>query len=97
MPHGSGFDNGTSLDVDASSDTKIVFTTAFHHMNEGGFYDGWTQHSIIVTPNLAIEFNLKVTGRNRNGIKDYIAECFQFQLCEDVTRLEKFKPCVTVN
>jgi len=76
MPSGSGFDNGTTLDLDASSEDKLVFNTAFHHMNENGFYDGWTEHKVYVTPSLAFGFDLRITGKDRNDIKDYIHECF---------------------
>lgn len=74
MPRGSGFDSGTTLDFDKSTPDKLVFNTSFHHMNDGGFYDGWTEHQIIVTPSLEFDFHLRVTGRDRNQIKDYIAE-----------------------
>lgn len=79
MPSGSGFDNGTTLIDAASSGAKLVFATAFHHMNEHGMYDGWTTHTVIVTP--AFDgFDLRVTGRNRNDIKDYIADAFHAAL-----------------
>ncbi len=76
MPNGSGFDSGTSLDISASNPEKLVFETNVHHMNEGGFYDGWTSHKVIVTPSLAFGFDVKVTGRDRNDIKNYIGEMF---------------------
>lgn len=75
MPSGSGFDSGTELDSD-SKPNRLVFTTSFHHTNDGGMYDGWTEHSVIITPNLAHGFELRVTGRDRNDIKDYIALTF---------------------
>ena len=76
MPSGSGFDSGTKLDLDASSGDKLVFTTAFHHMTEHGVYDGWTEHRVYVTADLALGFQLRVTGKDRNGIKDYIGDTF---------------------
>lgn len=76
LPHGSGFDTGTKFDWQRSTHNKLVFNTAFHHMNEGGFYDGWTEHTIIITPDLMFGFNLKITGRNRNDIKEYIHSQF---------------------
>jgi hypothetical protein len=76
LPRGSGFDNGTYFNWDESSENKLVFDTAFHHMNEGGYYDGWTEHKVIVRPCLSFGFNIKVTGRNRNDIKEYIHSCF---------------------
>jgi hypothetical protein len=76
LPHGSGFDSGTEFIWDESNRNKLVFATAFHHMNEGGYYDGWSEHKVIVTPDLLFGFNIKITGRNRNDIKEYIAQCF---------------------
>ena len=76
MPSGSGFDCGTQLDCIESHAEKLVFTTSFHHMNDGGYYDGWTEHTITVTPSFIGGFNLRISGRNRNDIKDYIHETF---------------------
>jgi hypothetical protein len=82
-PAGSGFDSGTSLDFLKSTPEKLVFNTAFHHMGENGFYDGWSKHEVIITPSLAFGFNIRVTGRDRNEIKDYIAEMMDSFLNED--------------
>lgn len=83
MPHGSGFDAGTKIDWQLSGSSRIVFTTSFHHMNEGGYYDGWSEHSVIVTP--AFDgFNVRVTGRDRNDIKSYIGDAFHDALRQDV-------------
>lgn len=84
MPSGSGFDAGTRIDFNVSHAEKLVFTTSFHHMNETGYYDGWTEHTITVTPSLANHFNLRISGRNRNDIKDMIYEQFQYCLMTDV-------------
>ncbi len=84
-PSGSGFDCGTSL-IDGD-EKKITFHTSFHHMNECGMYDGWTEHDVIVTP--AFDgFNLRVTGRDRNQIKNYIADVFHTWLSEKENGVE---------
>lgn len=75
MPSGSGFDCGTQMDCSQSHAEKLVFTTSFHHMNDAGYYDGWTEHTIVVTPSFS-GFNLRISGRNRNNIKDYIHDVF---------------------
>lgn len=75
LPSGSGLDNGVRIDLERSKPNKIVFHTEFHHLNENGYYDGWTTHRIVVTPNFG-RFNLKITGRNRNQIKDYLYDLF---------------------
>ena len=83
LPRGSGFNSGSYLDVTASTQTRLVFVTAFHHMDDCGMYDGWTQHSVIVTPTFD-GFSVRVTGRNKHDIKDYIAECFHCVLSDYV-------------
>ena len=52
MPSGSGFDCGTQLAWEKMSsggttikwNGKLVFKTSFHHMDEHGGYDGWTEY-----------------------------------------------------
>lgn len=92
FPQGSGFDCGTSFEQldnnhGVSTPEKLVFFTEYHHMDENGYYDGWTQHVITVTPSLQFGFKLKISGKNRNDIKDYIAECFEEILNRDVSSL----------
>ena len=76
LPHGAGIDNGTQIDLERSTDEKLVFTTSYHHMNNVGMYDGWTDHTVIVTASLAHYINIRITGKNRNDIKDYLHEVF---------------------
>lgn len=79
LPSGSGLDNGTRVDIDSCRADRIVLTTAYHHMNENGYYDGWTDHVVTVRP--AFDgLEIKVSGRNRNDIKDHIAETFDWCL-----------------
>ena len=83
LPSGSGFDSGTQIDFKACRADRLVFSTAFHHMNDVGFYDGWTEHKVIIRPTFD-GIDICVTGRNRNDIKDYIADCFYTALTEEV-------------
>lgn len=80
LPSGSGFDNGTHFSFSESTPEKLVFKTAFHHMDEHGYYDGWTDHVVTLRPSLVYGFTMKITGRNRNAIKDYIGDCFYHSL-----------------
>lgn len=82
LPSGSGFDNATRVDVE-STDSKIFMYTSFHHMNEVGYYDGWTDHTVIVTPTFS-GIDITVTGRDKNDIKNYIGEVFYDCLRETV-------------
>jgi hypothetical protein len=82
LPSGSGFDKATRVDVE-STDSKIFMYTSFHHMNEVGYYDGWTDHTVIVTPTFS-GIDITVTGRDKNDIKNYIGEVFYDCLRETV-------------
>ncbi len=84
LPDGSGFDRGTQLDQSKSTADKLVFNTAFHHMDAHGGYAGWTEHTVTVRACLQFDFYVTVSGRNRNDIKEYIADAFNSALIEDV-------------
>lgn len=84
LPSGNGFDNGTSLDREKSTPTKLIFHTSFHHMDEFGGYAGWTDHTVTVLPTFD-GFDIRVSGRNRNEIKDYIADVFHECLSQTIT------------
>jgi hypothetical protein len=88
LPHGSGIDNGVKLDFDKSTGDKLVFHTSFHRMDENGYYEGWTDHSVIVTASLIHTLNIKITGRNRNNIKDYLHGLFYIALTDTLTTVE---------
>lgn len=79
-PSGSGFDSGTTI-IDHGK--KLMFETSYHHMNENGFYDGWTEHTITVIPDLVLDFTLSISGRNKRDIKDYVYEVFETWLNSD--------------
>jgi hypothetical protein len=83
LPSGAGIDNGTTIDLDESRGEKIVLRTSFHHMDEQGGYDGWTEHAITITPSLLFGIEIKISGRDRNDIKDYLADVFQTALTEE--------------
>ena len=85
LPHGSGLDAGVNFKLDLSSADKLVFLTAFHHMNEHGYYDGWSNHALTVRPSLAFGYDLKIGGPNRNDIKDYLYDIFRESLCEEAS------------
>jgi hypothetical protein len=53
-------------------------------MDENGMYDGWTYHKLIVVPDLYNDFYTNITGRNKNYIKDYLYEIFEYALREEV-------------
>lgn len=83
LPSGSGFDNGTHIDAPNSSAERIVLKTAFHHMDDNGYYCGWSEHCVIVTPSFD-GFNLRITGRNVRDIKNFVADTFRHALSQKI-------------
>jgi hypothetical protein len=49
-------------------------------MHDSGMYDGWTEHTIVLTPSFLGHFDMRISGHNRNEIKDYIADTFRIAL-----------------
>lgn len=84
LPSGSGIDGGTKVDLDRSTGERIVLTAGFHHMNDAGMYDGWTEHNITITPSLLFTMHVHVSGRNRNGIKEYMTDVYSSDLHRQV-------------
>jgi len=84
LPNGSGIDSGVELIIRDCDSEKLVFSFGFHHMDEHGGYDGWTQHTLIVTPSFS-GINLKITGKNRNGIKEYLHDLFYHVFTQKLT------------
>jgi hypothetical protein len=83
-PSGSGVDSGISFLPEESSEDKLVFSFGFHHLNENGYYDGWTEHKAIVKPSLMFGYTLTITGRNRNDIKEYLHQTVSMWLEEEI-------------
>lgn len=84
MPGGSGFDTGTKFNFDDSTSDKLVFNTSYHHMDENGSYDGWTDHEIVVSPSLQFDFDLEISGDDRDDIKEIIHQEFSIALAESL-------------
>ena len=82
LPSGSGIDCGTKICDNDCLDEKVVLSCEFHHMNEDGYYDGWTFHEIIVTPSFS-GINIRFTGINRNNIKEYLHEVYSQALTQE--------------
>ncbi len=75
LPSGSGIDRGTTLVMVSTKDERIVLACSFYHMNDGGMYDGWTEHKITVRPSF-LGLDITITGPNRNEIKDHLHEVY---------------------
>ena len=77
LPHGSGFDMGCKIDLERSKQDKIVITTSYHHMDQNGYYAGWTDHTITVRPSFS-GIRIAIGGRDRNYFKESNRETFSY-------------------
>jgi len=84
LPHGSGIDSGCKIDLDKSTGEKVIINTSYHHMNDVGMYEGWTEHKVIVSPSLMHGFILRITGSNRHDIKTYLYDLFYESLNTEI-------------
>lgn len=83
LPSGAGIDSGCKLNFEKSTDMRIVIDFSYHHMNEAGFYDGWTEHSLTITPSFD-GIDLRISGKDRNQIKDYLYDTFHHCLTSKI-------------
>lgn len=83
LPHGSGLNGVVEIDLDRSNPEKIVINCEYHHMCKSGFYGEWTNHTVTITPSFN-GFNIKISGRNRNDIKEYLYDVFSYAMGEVV-------------
>lgn len=45
-------------------------------MNDAGYYDGWTSYRVTVYPSFVYGLDIRISGRDRNGIKELIRTRF---------------------
>lgn len=98
-PSGSGIDCGTKLmPFDYKGDYPepeykggaLKFFVEYHHMDENGFYDGWTNHTVTVKASLIHGIDIHISGKDRNGIKEYLADVYSVWLSESVPRWDNY-------
>ena len=80
LPSGSGIDSGCILWIDDSGADKIIIKFSYHFMNENGMYDGWEDYELTLRPDFVNGFLMKITGKNRDDVKDYFYDTFDYAL-----------------
>ena len=83
LPSGSGIDCGTKIDTRDLKANQFKLTLSFHHMDENGFYDGWTDHVITVRPSFS-GLDLTISGKNKNYIKEYLLDTYYYALTKEI-------------
>lgn len=81
LPSGSGIDSGTKINREKSTEHKIVLEFDYHHMNDTGYYTGWSPYTVTIIPTFnGIEI-ARITGRDEY-LKDMLADQFHYALSE---------------
>jgi len=83
LPSGSGWDRGTTIEIETSTPNRIMLTGSFHHMDEHGFYTGWTHHTLLITPSLAFGFDIEIdgfAGDQQDNFEDELHDIFHHAL-----------------
>lgn len=88
LPSGSGIDYGTTIDYKRTTQNRIVLTSAYHVMDENGYYAGIIDYRVIITASLAWGFDLNIVGnfasnKDAYGIKDYLFDLYIYKLSEE--------------
>jgi len=85
FPSGSGFDGFYFFDLEYRPNT-LVFFAEFHHMNDVGYYDGWSTMKAVIKPDITSGIDFKLTGINRKyrHLKDDFEEMIYSFLTKDI-------------
>ena len=78
LPHGSGIDDGCSFNYNKSQNNRLVINSAYHCMNENGYYDGWVDFTVVLTPDFELDYTLNIRGNfgKYGHVKDYLYQIF---------------------
>jgi len=89
LPHGSGVDGETKFNYEESKNDKLIINSAYHFMDDNGFYDGWTDIQIILKPDWSrVDLNVKgIFPKKYSDIRNYLEELFMESFEENYTKL----------
>ncbi len=92
---GSGFDAGVTVSLDQSSRERIVLLASYHHMDQEGYYCGWSSFKVIVLPAFLLPgFRVEISMISKSpevswmdiqcDWLEYWAECFMENLSDTI-------------
>lgn len=90
LPHGSGINGKWEFEWLKNGNVKAK--NSFHCMNDGGYYDGYAEFTVIIPPQDHTDFHLVFNGRqgqNKNRqymLRDYL-ESTLYEALKDQTAL----------
>lgn len=86
LPHGSGLDYTWNYDYNKSNANKVVLTMSFYAMNDVGMYDRVIDFTVTITPSLAHNFDLLISGNfgKYQDIKEYLYDILTEAFNQDI-------------
>ncbi len=91
LPSGSGFDAGSKViwHFKKTNTKRITIESAYHFLNDGGYYVGWAHFEIIVLADMITGFTLSLRSKGAwpqkyIQTKEYILDVFNDALERDV-------------
>ena len=100
LPSGSGFDSGTKINREKTTDTRIVLDTAVHPLTDAGYYTAWKHFSIIVSASHLFGFTVKSSKKLPWNIREWVLDTFnevldtevEYYVEDGVVKLRRVKP-----
>ena len=86
LPHGGGFDCGCNIITEKRYQNRIIIKAEFHAMDDNGYYIGWYTYKIIVKPTFQHGLDFTITGRDYNGLREYVGDCMYNALDMEVVK-----------
>ena len=88
LPNGKGIREREGLAVILLESTKkrIVIDTTYWHTNNS---DERTSHQVIITPSFEGEINIRITGKNKDNVKEYLHDIFREALMKEYAVFKK--------
>ena len=84
LPSGSGFDCGCKIIDEKRYQNRIIIKAEFHAMDDNGYYIGWYTYKIIVKPTFQHGLDFTITGRDYNGLREYVGDMVYDAITEEV-------------
>ena len=85
LPYGGGIESGCVISLE-STKKRIVIITNYWHPN---YSDEWTNHQVVITPSFVGEINLRITGKNKDNVKEYLQDIFREALMKEYEVFKK--------
>jgi hypothetical protein len=95
LPSGSGFDAGCSINLVETKVNRLVIDFDYHHMDQNGYYNGWSHNQLILTASLVWDFDIRIVNRKgghriQSYDRDYFIDVFNYALNQELDITELF-------